>query len=249
MTRLLSLILFFTALIHGLPALAAGRFIVRVASPSVIQLVSLLTGCNVVQGLDGSEGNLYLVTTQDVLDPAVALSILSNTTGVLAVEPDSIAHTATKTPAIPAALEDSTPIRYYGATVPHGYVYQPATQKIRLGDLRATYPGATGAGIVAVIDTGVDPTHPVLQPVLLPGYDFTRNRAGADETLDVSLPSSPVVNGVPATWVYVSSGLLDQSTAAVVDQSTAAVVDGPPSADFGHGTMVAGIIHLVAPNA
>jgi len=27
---------------------------------------------------------------------------------------------------------------------------------------------------VAVIDTGVDVNHPVLVPVLLPGYDFTR---------------------------------------------------------------------------
>jgi subtilisin family serine protease len=48
-----------------------------------------------------------------------------------------------------------------------------------------------------------------------------------------------------------SSGLVDQSTAAVVDQSTAAVVDGNgnQAPDFGHGTMVAGIIHLVAPTA
>jgi thermitase len=35
-----------------------------------------------------------------------------------------------------------------------------------------------------------------------------------------------------------------------VDQSTVAVVDGNPAySDFGHGTMVAGVIHLVAPGA
>jgi subtilisin family serine protease len=147
------------------------------------------------------------------------------------------------------ALKDNIPTAYFGAMVPHGYVFQPATQKIRLADLRATYPGATGAGVVAVIDTGVDPNHPVLKPVLLPGYDFTRNRDGADETLDISLSSAPLVDGAQPVWVNSTSGLVDQSTAAVVDQSTAAVVDGPPSADFGHGTMVAGIIHLVAPTA
>ncbi len=43
---------------------------------------------------------------------------------------------------------------------------------------------------------------------------------------------------------------VNQSTAAVLDQSTAAVLDGGQQyAAFGHGTMVAGIIHLVAPTA
>ena len=43
---------------------------------------------------------------------------------------------------------------------------------------------------------------------------------------------------------------VNQSTAAVLDQSTAAVLDGNPAyAAFGHGTMVMGVIHLVAPNA
>jgi len=41
--------------------------------------------------------------------------------------------------------------------------------------------------------------------------------------------------------------------AAVLDQSTAAVLDGNGTpnqyAAFGHGTMVMGIIHLVAPTA
>ena len=46
---------------------------------------------------------------------------------------------------------------------------------------------------------------------------------------------------------------MNQSTAAVLDQSTAAVLDGNGNpnkyAAFGHGTMVMGIIHLVAPTA
>jgi hypothetical protein len=42
---------------------------------------------------------------------------------------------------------------------------------------------------------------------------------------------------------------VNQSTAAVLDQSTAAVLDGSQYAAFGHGTMVMGIIHLVAPTA
>lgn len=43
--------------------------------------------------------------------------------------------------------------------------------------------------------------------------------------------------------------VLDQSTIAVLDQSTVAVLDNPDYAAFGHGTMVAGLVHLVAPRA
>ncbi len=87
--------------------------------------------------------------------------------------------------------------------------------------------------------------------MLLPGYDFTRNQSGADETLDLALSTSPDTSGNQANWVRGDgSGHVSQSTAAVVDQSTAAVVDGNPQySDFGHGTMVAGVIHLVAPTA
>jgi len=42
---------------------------------------------------------------------------------------------------------------------------------------------------------------------------------------------------------------VNQSTVAVLDQSTVAVLDSSQYAAFGHGTMVAGIVHLVAPQA
>src|SRR5437868_9644786 len=42
---------------------------------------------------------------------------------------------------------------------------------------------------------------------------------------------------------------LNQSTAGVIDQSTAGVIDQQQYSAFGHGTMTAGIVHLVAPNA
>jgi len=48
---------------------------------------------------------------------------------------------------------------------------------------------------------------------------------------------------------YPNIANVNQSTAAVLDQSTAAVLDNPQYAAFGHGTMVMGIIHLVAPQA
>jgi len=43
--------------------------------------------------------------------------------------------------------------------------------------------------------------------------------------------------------------IVNSSTIAVLNESTAAVLDGGPYSAFGHGTMTAGIVHLVAPTA
>jgi subtilisin family serine protease len=166
-------------------------------------------------------------------------------------ELDLVAQVAGSETTAPPALYDNVPVTYYGSTVPDGYIHQPATAIIRLADTQTAYPNVAGAGVVAVIDTGVDPNHPALKGVLLPGYDFTRNQQGADETKDVSLSSAPVIQGAQPQWVSGNgSGSLTQSTVAVVDQSTATAVDGSAQyGDFGHGTMVTGLIHLVAPTA
>ena len=50
--------------------------------------------------------------------------------------------------------------------------------------------------------------------------------------------------GGSAEPTYVNS-----STIAVINQSSAAVLDGGGYSAFGHGTMTAGIVHLVAPTA
>jgi len=45
-------------------------------------------------------------------------------------------------------------------------------------------------------------------------------------------------------------GFVNQSTMAILDQSTMAILDGHPEySAFGHGTIVAGVIHLAAPRA
>jgi subtilisin family serine protease len=99
----------------------------------------------------------------------------------------------------------------------------------------------TGSGsTVAVIDTGVDPAHPALQGVLVSGYDFTRNVSGGSETADVT--ASPDMTDADAATVT-------QRTVAVLDQRTVAVLDGQGYSAFGHGTMTAGLVHLVAPQA
>ncbi len=109
---------------------------------------------------------------------------------------------------------------------------------IRAAQARSTF-GVSGAAVIGIIDTGVDPNHPALMHVLVRGYDFTRNRSGGSEMADLNQSTAAVVDGTP---IQVSG-----TTIAVLDQSTAAVVDTPGYAAFGHGTMVAGIAHLVSP--
>jgi subtilisin family serine protease len=93
-----------------------------------------------------------------------------------------------------------------------------------------------------MIDTGVDTQHPALVPVLVPGYNFINNTPNADETSDVNQSSAAVLDSAEPNYV-------NSSTIAVVNQSSAAVLDSGPYSAFGHGTMTAGIVHLVAPQA
>ncbi len=199
----------------------------------------LLLGCTVQYGLGDPSGQVFLVTAPLTINPLNLLRSLQLSLGIVDAEIDIKLHTS-QSGSVPAALNDQSPINYYGQTVMDGYVNQPATQMIRMLSAQQTW-NISGSGIVAVIDTGVDPSHPVLQPVLLAGYDFTRNKGGADEKADVTQSTAAVLDGDIA-WV-------SQSTAAVLDQSTAAVLDQNQYAAFGHGTMTAGLVHVVAPTA
>jgi subtilisin family serine protease len=224
----------------SVPARADTRIIVRVLGGlPVIQSLCGLLGCSVQYGLGDPQGQVFLVTAPPLLAPSIFLTL----PGVLDVEVDQIGKTmdAVSQGSAPAALYDDAPVNYFGTTVRNGYVNQPATEIVRLQAAQSTFQVA-GAGIVAVIDTGVDATHPVLQNVLLPGYDFTRGQSGAEEKGDVTQSTTAVVDGS-------GSAVVSQSTTALVDGGTASTLNRPQYAAFGHGTMVAGIVHLVAPRA
>jgi subtilisin family serine protease len=239
----------FLTLAASKPAAAQNRYIVRSTGglSSVLNLCNLLK-CQVQGGLDGQVGQTFLVTSSNNLLGSLVngtLTLVESLLGIVSVEADYLLPIPqAPLPSIPSGLYDTAPVNYYGTIAWHGYVAQPATQIIRLADAQNGFR-IGGTGIVAVIDTGVDVNHPVLYPVLLPGYDFTRNQAGASEWLDVST----LQNGyVDTNTQDQQPGYVQQSTAAVLDQSTAAVLDGKDYTAFGHGTMTSGLIHLVAPN-
>src|SRR6266704_2811316 len=225
------------------PAAAQQRYIVVSTGglSSVLNLCSLL-GCQVQGSLDGNLGQTFLVTTTNLLN--TTLTFLESLLGIVSIEPDHFLPIAQPSLAnIPYGLYDTSPVSYYGTVVSHGYAAQPAAQIIRLQDAQNGF-GISGTGIVALIDTGVDPYHPVLYPVLLQGYDFTRNQAGASEWLDLSSTGISTTTSPNAQPVMVQ-----QSSAAILDQSSAAILDGSPYVAFGHGTMTSGLVHLVAPKA
>src|SRR5262249_38059529 len=157
-----------------------------------------------------------VVTFPAILDPVTSLLRIQLGLGIVSVELDQTVNAQTAyAGSTPSYLTDKTPTNYYGTSVWHGYVAQPATQLIR-NDAAHSVFSVTGSGvIVAVIDTGVDATHPVLTAVLLPGYDFTRNRTGASEQADVT--------GASPTSGSAAAALVNQRTVAVLDQRTVAV--------------------------
>src|SRR5437588_12615688 len=245
-------------------ASADNRFIVR----TTLDLQTLQTVCNppllppictVVGGLGDPLGQLFLITSP--LDLNGLLDLPGNPLGIVRAELDQLlnlfpvgALNVLASPLPADLMSDRTPVPYpnSGGTVWNSFANQLAAQKVRVSDAQSQF-GVSGSGIVADIDTGVDPNHPALQGVLLQGYDFTRNQAGGYETNDIPSSPCPFTSCPPPPCPNCSPAKVNQSTAAVLDQSTAGVLDGNGTptqyAAFGHGTMVMGIIHLVAPTA
>ena len=245
------------ALLWASPAKADTRVIIRTTAglPALQLFCALPATCTVdtvVGALDGTLGQVFLVTTPLPLQTFLGL-LPGSLTGFVSAEVDQLLNLVGGLNAVttaPGGLTDTTPVNYFGTMVWNGYANQPAAGIVHVSQTQTQF-GVSGRGIVADIDTGVDPSHPALQGVLLPGYDFTRNQTGASELNDLTQSDFPVYPPPPCGSTNCPSpAKVNQSTAAVLDQSTAAVLDGKVQyAAFGHGTMVMGVIHLVSPTA
>jgi len=247
-----TLLLLFCFAVHSQPAYASDtqpaqtRLVVRdsLGLSNILNLCGLL-GCSQVESLGDPQGQLFMIQLPSLLNPLTSKLLLNvSILGVITVEIDQQVQTqGADAGTAPSYLTDEAPFNYYGTTVWHGYVSQPGNLLVRTDATHSAYNTAGSGVTVADIDTGVDPNHPVLQSSLVNGYDFTRNQNGGSEMSDVSQSTVAVLDGTATAQV-------SQSTVAVLDQSTVAVLDGNPDyAAFGHGTMTAGIIHLVAPQA
>lgn len=240
-------------LLWATPAKADNRIIVRttLGLQGLQQICSLplLQNCAVVGALDGTLNQVFLITTP--LDPTIFLGLIRTLPGILDAELDqliSLLGGLNNATTAPSALSDSTPITYFNSTVWNGYAHQLAAQIVRVAAAQSQFQVA-GSGVIADINTGVDPNHPAFAGVMLSGYDFTRNQSGASELNDLSptdFPSPPP----PCSPSQCPPALVNQSSIAILDQSSIAILDTNPNyAAFGHGTMVMGVLHLVAPKA
>jgi subtilisin family serine protease len=202
----------------------------------------------------------FLVQVSSAVPPGALQQWVKNDPNVKHLEqnnkvsvPETAITTAPYTPPMPVTtvLTDKLWTSVYGNKAWIGYVQQPAFYAIN-ADTAIIQGKNTGGGIIAVIDTGVDAQNPILAPVVMQGYDFTRNVSGyASDLADINQSTASILEQSTASILESQQIImLNQSTAAILEQSTASILEGAnlPSY-FGHGTMVAGLIHLVAPGA
>ncbi len=226
------------------PARAQSNIIVRDnLGLTGLNATCLLLHCQVSMNLGDPSGKLFLVSpNSEVVDPLLFLTSLLSQIGVVNAEIDQPLSLIEGTAGpVPESLMDETPVPYYSTPVWDGYANQPAAQIVSVQEAQNTFH-VSGAGIVAMIDTGVDTQHPALVPVLVPGYNFINNTPNGDETGALNQSSAALLDGTGPVY-------LNGTTVAMLNQSSAALLDGGGNADFGHGTMTAGIVHLVAPTA
>jgi len=270
MKKLLSAALALLCCVLGAPASADDddRFVIR-ASRETIEEVCETHGLRLIRAL-GRPG-LFLVAAPEGVSADELQSSVWADLRVAELEREGTAKTpqvgldgklSQSTLATLGGL-DRTPMDFFGGSAWTGYVEQPAAKLI--GADRAHADQQTGNGvIVAVIDTGVDPDHSLLKDSLVPGYDFTRDLPGTgSEWADLRQSTVAILHKFQSTVAILHQStvaILHQSTVAILHQSTVALAaDGAPTtldqaadplpASFGHGTMVAGLIHVVAPQA
>jgi subtilisin family serine protease len=258
-------LLILVGLLMSLP-LAAQTSYILTASPSNVQGIVDRHGLSVVKELfDGA--NCVMLVSSASADVTGVESEVGSDLAVGAFEPQQRASLPELNGATQATLTQSTTsildslpgrtlVSFFGSTVPSNYTTQAATSIIRLGEAR-TATKLTGSGTVAIIDTGADPNHPALASVLVSGYDFTRDVPGFSELVDLDpavaaklQQSTTSILDAQNTLMLNGSAvaILNQSTTSILDQSTTSILDSS-LAEFGHGTMTAGIVHLVAPTA
>lgn len=262
--RKLSLLII-VGLVLALPLAAQSSFILT-ASPANVQSVVDSHGLTIVKELFDGTNCVMLVTSPSANVSGVETEVESDLRTV-SFEPEQ--HTSLvelsgltqptltqSSTSILDGLPNRTLVSFFGSTVPSNYTTQTATSIIRLADAR-TASKLTGSGVVAIIDTGADPNHPALAGVLVAGYDFTRDTPGFSELADLDptvaaqlqQSSTSILDAQNTLQLNASAmAILSQSSTSILDQSSTSILDST-LAEFGHGTMVAGLVHLVAPTA
>lgn len=245
------------AVVGAGPMLADEEYFLRVV-PGSIEAVESRHDLD-IEAVGDPDGALFLIEVEDegasvedlLADPDVVA--LEEVVEIDLADSGHQAPTGANTAEVEAALGQLGTGPFASGSAWVGFLDQAALAAI---DLEAA-SGLSGApGRVAILDSGIDPDHPLLAAALLPGYDFVKNRPGASEweDLDSTLAQALIAGGgaleqsTVAILGQSTVAILGQSTVAILGQSTVAILGSVPPT-FGHGTMVAGLVRRVAPGA
>jgi subtilisin family serine protease len=124
-------------------------------------------------------------------------------------------------------------------------INQPALKKIGLEPSTVPFDPV----IVAVIDTGIDPSHETLLGSTLPGWNFIDPKQSTDELNDLDPATAALLLQKKGPGGSKQLSILNPSTVALLDPSVASLMFKAPTPYFGHGTMVSGLIHAIAPRS
>jgi subtilisin family serine protease len=148
-------------------------------------------------------------------------------------------------------------VPFFTSRVPSFYLNQPSATNIEV--LQAHRLSTGKRSVVALIDTGIDETHPVLKRVVVGGKNYlTRGAASEwnDPRLDQSqstvfelLQSQSTVFELDFSPTPVFPILRGNTKVLFTGRAYGSFRAMPLPSAFGHGTMTAGIVHLVAPEA
>jgi subtilisin family serine protease len=193
-----------------------------------------------------SAGNHHLVlaTTEDV-------ERLAQQPGVDDVETDFAVGvselglagdtTALLNPNTVAVLNTPGTVLHGGGLIKESVVRQAAINLIENEYEDESHVGSGRGTRVAVIDTGIDWTHPALSGRVLPGVNVVDGGTDTEDPLPSQIASAQLNSEIIA--------LLNPNTVAVLNPNTVAVLNQPQFRFYGHGTIVGGLIHTVAPDA
>src|SRR5213594_1274182 len=220
--RLFLILLVLTLVAFSIDASAAITVIVETSKNADITSIAASLGGTVLDSMPGDSKYLLSLPSMPGTLPSGVTSMTLDTPVVL--------------PRFRASALSATGS---GGTLPW-YANQPAFDLINAASAQAK---ATGRGvIVADINSQVDVSHPALQGHLTTGHDFVGNS-------DPKTRTGATLQQSSASFLDQSSAsFLDQSSASFLDQSSASFLESG-SAGHGHGTMVAGILAALAPDA
>ena len=224
------------------PAVSAQSYsvIVETTPNADIRSIAAALGGTV---LDSMGGNVYLLSLSSIP--------ISYPAGVKYIEPDTVQLS----PGGHGAVFSVSP-----TTAANFYRNQPAMKRV---NLQSALPRATGRSIViADINAMVDVRHPALVGHLTAGAEFLQGTCGSRSSLNQS--AGGFLDQSAGGFLDQSAGgFLDQSAGGFLDQyttflseSTASFLDPLTASSLdrmspahGHGTMVAGILAVMAPDA